>query len=152
MSRRPGISATILFSALGFVLTLTASAFGQDHSQRPPSIPESVVGPQLIVWSPAQKPRPVPQPLPPPDGTDPQSNARPPEHSANAGAEQPPAQSFLGTILKDGTKYVLKQSGDTEYSLDDQGRAAEYAGRKVKITGTLDEYNVLHIASIKPLA
>ena len=40
--------------------------------------------------------------------------------------------------IKGGSPAVLLSAGGKVYKLDDQAKAAEHAGHKVKITGTLD--------------
>jgi uncharacterized protein YdeI (BOF family) len=48
-------------------------------------------------------------------------------------------QTFSGTIVKSGDKYVLQDaaSGKT-YDIDHQDIVGQHAGRKVRVTGTLD--------------
>lgn len=135
-------------------LTLASSvpwAFAQDVRTDPK--PSEVLGPQLIAWSQFQKPQPVPQPLPPPDRD---TQAQPQDQSPTQAQppvdqQQPPAaQTFTGTIVKDGKDYVLKVSGSTVYQLDDQERASQYEGKQVKIAGKLDaKGNSLHVSSIE---
>jgi len=56
----------------------------------------------------------------------------------------------MGTIIKNGSTYVLKVSSNSAYQLDDQDRAKQYEGEQVKITGTLDaDGKSLHITSIE---
>jgi hypothetical protein len=70
--------------------------------------------------------------------------------SPPAPPQPPAAQTFTGTIVKDGTRYVLKVSSNSVYQLDDQERAKQYEGKQVKIAGTLDAIgNSLHITSIE---
>jgi hypothetical protein len=52
--------------------------------------------------------------------------------------EQPAAPTFKGTILKNGTRYVLKVSSNSTYQVDDQYSPKQYEGKQVKIAGTLD--------------
>jgi hypothetical protein len=89
-----------------------------------------------------QKPEPVPQPLPPDwEGLQPTN------------PQQPDAQSFSGTIVKKGIRYILKVSANNVYQLDDQEKAKRYEGKQVKIEGTLDPNgNSLHITSIELLS
>ncbi len=50
-----------------------------------------------------------------------------------------------------GGKYVLYDAASkTVYELDDQNKPAEFAGKKVKVTGTLDEATkTIHVTGIK---
>lgn len=125
--------------------------FGQVSQARSGSlmpIPPSVLGSQLIVWSQAQKPRPVPQPpLPPPDWAE--SCAQQPPEQREETQQAPSTQPFSGTIVNGKTGYLLQQSGGTTYRLDDQTMARQYAGRKVKVMGNLDPDHVLRVASIE---
>ncbi len=58
--------------------------------------------------------------------------------------------TFMGTIVKDGTRYVLKVSSNKTYQLDDQDRAKQYEGKQVRIVGTLNaDGESLHITSIE---
>lgn len=148
MKRRTSLLATLVFLS-----AIIPASLGQDlRSQPSPVLPSEILGPQLIAWSQLQKPQPVPQPLPPPDRPMQQQPEQQPSQSANPPAQpQPPAaQTFTGTIIKDGNRYVLKVSSNSVYQLDDQERAKQYEGKQVKIAGTLDATgNSLHIGSIE---
>ncbi len=48
------------------------------------------------------------------------------------------AQSFSGTVVKSGDKYVLKEDGGTTYDIDHQDDVAKFEGKRVKVHGTLD--------------
>src|SRR5580692_1460740 len=141
-----------MLGTIGLLLVLGASGLGQEPRVQPsPALPATVLGPQLIVWSQAQKPQPVPQPLPS-SGPDQQPEQQQPGQTVNAPAQQPlPAtQTFAGTIMKDGTKYILKDSSGTTYQLDDQDNAKQYEGKQVKILGSLDaKSNTVHVVSIQ---
>jgi uncharacterized protein DUF5818 len=66
-------------------------------------------------------------------------------------AQQQPVQKFQGTIVKSKDKYILqdKASGAT-YQLDNQDKAKEFAGRDVKVTGTLDpSTNTIQVSDIQ---
>lgn len=126
--------------------------FAQDSTSEPtrPNLPADIVGPQLVAWSQLQKPRPVPQPLPPPDRADQQQPGPNPESQAQ---QQPLSQIFIGTIVKDGGKYVLKELESSVFQLDDQEKAKLYEGKQVKIAGSLDaKNNTLHVARIELLS
>jgi len=146
---------TSLLATLWFVWAIGPCMFAQDLQTQPsPALPSDILGPQLIAWSQLQKPQPVPQPLPPPDRP-----IQQPDRQAAQGAnppaqqQQPAAQTFTGTIVKDGSKYVLKVSSNSGYQLDDQERARQYEGKQVRIAGTLDANgNSLHITSIELLS
>jgi hypothetical protein len=73
---------------------------------------------------PAQPPDQTSQPAP-----DPQAQSQPSSD----------AQTFSGTIVKSGSKYMLQDSasGNT-YDIDRQDLAKPHEGQKVRIAGTLD--------------
>ena len=122
---------------LVFLLATLPLMFAQDPQTQPsPTLPSDTLGPQLIAWSQLQKPQPVPQVLLQPDRPLQQPDvqrANPPTQQ-----EQPAAPTFKGTILKNGTRYVLKVSSNSTYQVDDQYSPKQYEGKQVKIAGTLD--------------
>jgi hypothetical protein len=139
------------------LLTVSTFASAQDSLQQPnPALPAEMLGPPLIAWSVLQKPRPIPEPLPPPDNRDQSQsqvgqteNAQPQDSQP----QQPTAQSFTGTIAKNSGKYVLKVAEGIAYQIDDQEKAKGYEGKQVKIAGSLDaKSNVLHVTSIELLS
>lgn len=70
---------------------------------------------------------------------------------SQAQAQQQPVQKFQGTIVKSKDKYILqdKTSGAT-YQLDNQDKAKEFAGKDVKVTGTLDpSTNTIQVSDIQ---
>jgi hypothetical protein len=151
MKRETRLLAALVF-ALGTVLLTSA----QDSRTQPnPVLPSDILGPQLIAWSQLQKPEPVPQPLPPPDRPVQQPNQHAEQQPANPQAQpqQPATQTFTGTIVKDGSRYILKVSSRNVYQLDDQEKVQRYEGKQVKIEGTLDANgNSLHITNIELLS
>lgn len=55
---------------------------------------------------------------------------------------QEQAATFTGTITKNGERFVLKdEAGKAWYDLDDQKSAGKFAGKRVRVTGTLDAAN-----------
>ena len=149
------VAIAVLFSGVSLAQELAAPAA--------PSTGDGILGLQLIAWSEMQKPQPVPQrpqPVPVPDSnTDKQAGPTedtpqpPPAQHAKAPAQEkqgPAAQTLTGTVIKLGNKYVLKTTDKQTYELDDQDRAGEYAGKQVKIVGSLDRTtNMVHITSIE---
>jgi hypothetical protein len=65
--------------------------------------------------------------------------------------DQNAVRAFNGTIGKDGNRFVLRDDVNrTLYDLDDQDSASKFAGKKVKVTGTLDASNLtIHIQTIE---
>jgi hypothetical protein len=86
----------------------------------------------LVAWSELQKP----QEMPPAAAQD----------SAAA------VHTVTGSISKDGDSFVLKVSDTTSYKLDDQAKAKQYEGQKVRVTGEVDlNSNQIHVQKIEPL-
>jgi hypothetical protein len=118
-------------------------------------------GSYLIVWTETQAPEPAPQPsgrqTPSPDPkpeTQTPAQPQPGNSQAQAPAQaQPSAQSFTGTISKEGDTYVLKVSDTSSYKLDDQDKAKEYEGKRVTVSGVLDpNSNVIRVQKIEPVS
>ena len=58
--------------------------------------------------------------------------------------------SFVGSIVKNGDKYML-HTGGTDYPLDDQAQASKFEGKDVKVTGQVDwESDTIRVQSIEP--
>src|SRR5712672_923958 len=67
---------------------------------------------------------------------------------------QPEAKTFLGTILKDGDKFVLRDSATrSRFTLDDAEKVSPYEGRAVTVTGTIEvAIKLIHVESIQEVA
>jgi Protein of unknown function (DUF5818) len=82
------------------------------------------------------------QPAQPAQGQE-QSSQTPDSRSTPGAAQQAASasdsQTFTGTIVKAGDKYVLQDtaSGST-YDIDHQEQLKQYEGKKVRVHGTLD--------------
>jgi hypothetical protein len=61
-------------------------------------------------------------------------------------------QTITGKVAKSNRgKYVLVDSTNMMYQLDDQSTAKKFAGKKVKVSGTVDtSSNTIHVTDIKP--
>jgi type 1 fimbria pilin len=61
------------------------------------------------------------------------------------------AKSCTNGCVKGGASYVLYDSGKKMvYQLDDQTKSADFAGGKVKVTGTLDKTtNTIHVTDVR---
>ncbi len=66
---------------------------------------------------------------------------------------QPEAETFMGTILKNGEQFVLSDSATkTRYMLDDPRKARPFEGKAVKVTGKLDlARNLIHVETIQDI-
>ena len=73
-----------------------------------------------------------PQPVPPP------SQQQPDPDSQGQSQQAQQVQTFSGTIMKSGDKYVLQDASGTNYDIDRQDLVKSHEGKKVRINGTLD--------------
>jgi len=122
------LSALALFLSAGISLSAqqsTPSTAAPDAQAQPAQTPETQP-------SPAQTPE--TQPKQTPEGTAP---AKP--DSTTPTAQPNGAQSFMGTIVKSGDKFMFQDadSGNT-YDIDHQSEVQKFEGKKVKVHGTLD--------------
>jgi cytoskeletal protein RodZ len=71
-----------------------------------------------------------------PDANAPQSGSK----SADPGAASTgtDTQTFSGTVVKQGDKYVLKDDSGKMYDIDHQTDVAKFDGKRVRVQGTLD--------------
>lgn len=103
----------------------------------------------------AQPSQPSQQPSQPPSQTSPsqepsQTSPSQPTPGAQPGAQAGQAaggQTFTGTIVKQGDKYVLQDTATGKtYDIDHQDIVGQHVGRKVRVTGTLDpDGKTIHI-------
>ena len=75
-----------------------------------------------------------------PDQAQPPSsnNGMPPAGSDSGAATAADSQSFSGTVVKSGDKYVLKDDSGKTYDIDHQADVAKFEGKRVRVKGTLD--------------
>lgn len=78
------------------------------------------------------------QPTPAPSQTPDEAN-KPAPQAQTPSAQPSGTQSFSGTIVKVGDKYVLQEeaTGKT-YDIDHQDEVQKFEGKRVKVNGTLD--------------
>jgi lipopolysaccharide export system protein LptA len=71
------------------------------------------------------------------------------QSSAQSAQAQP--QTFSGKIVKSKGGLALKdEATNTTYKLDNEDQAKQYAGKSVKVTGTMDPAtNTIHVANIE---
>ena len=70
-----------------------------------------------------------------PSGRAPQSGAQKPSDSAATGTD---SQTFSGTVVKQGDKYMLKDDSGHVYDIDHQDEVKKFDGKRVRVQGTLD--------------
>lgn len=99
----------------------------------------------------AQPSQPSQQPSQPPSQTSPSQQPGQTSPSQEAPSTQPGqapgAQTFTGTIVKAGDKYVLQDTATGKtYDIDHQDIVGQHVGRRVRVTGTLDpDGKTIHI-------
>ena len=72
------------------------------------------------------------------------------DEPAEPATQETEAQTFVGQIMNHDGKYALHSEDGKTYQLDNQDKAKEFDGKKVKITGTLDEESmVIHVSEIE---
>ncbi len=71
-----------------------------------------------------------------PDATAPQSGSKSSDSGASATATD--TQTFSGTVVKQGDKYMLKDDSGKMYDIDHQTDVAKFDGKRVRVQGTLD--------------
>jgi uncharacterized protein YdeI (BOF family) len=88
------------------------------------------------------------QPQPPdPTAQAPTTKAPPPKQSTVPQTQEQQGQTYIGeVILMNGTYYL--RSGADQYMIQDQAKGKQYAGQTVRVKGSLDSQNTLHIQSI----
>ncbi len=118
-----------LFATLALAAVLLPIAFAQDQTAQPDSDQTAQPG----TSQPAQPSTPAP--------------AQMPSTTAAPAATQ---NTFTGTVVKAGGKYVLKNDTMT-YQLDDQVKAQQSAGKTVTVSGDLDKStSMIHVTDITP--
>ena len=86
--------------------------------------------------TPSQTPDATQPPDRAPDSSTPQSGAKDPNGAPSATATD--SQTFSGTVVKQGDKYVLKDDTGKTYDIDHQTEVAKFEGKRVRVQGTLD--------------
>jgi hypothetical protein len=84
-----------------------------------------------------------------PQQTQPQPDQAQPQQQPDQAA----AKTFTGTIMKNGSNFVLRDVSGHVFKLDDPDSAKPYEGKSVKVIGQLDEQAMLiHVQSIEGTA
>jgi hypothetical protein len=61
--------------------------------------------------------------------------------------------TFSGTVIRNGTRFALRETGGVLYTLDSTGRAWPFEGEDVRVTGKLDpSTRLLHVDDIEDVA
>jgi cytoskeletal protein RodZ len=100
----------------------------QPDTTPPQSTPET--------QTPSSQSQQTPDTAPPPSSRTPESGAQQ-SGSADSGAAAG-TQTFSGTVVKQGDKYVLKDDSGKTYDIDHQDEVKKFDGKRVRVQGTLD--------------
>jgi hypothetical protein len=143
------VQSVFLGGALAAFACMSVAQSAQDNTPST-STPSQTQQPSSPSSSPSQTPAgsQMDQQAPPSQAQQPTQpqNQTPPDNppdsgkTGNAGAAAASGpQSFTGTIMKQGDKYMFQDSasGNT-YDIDHQDEVAKYDGKKVKVHGVLD--------------
>lgn len=106
--------------------------------------------PQPQTQQPApQAQQPSTTPAPPPGQNMPDQAAPPSQAQAPDAAQQSDpngSKEFVGTIVKQGNKYVFQDSASgSTYDIDHQDEVKKFEGKKVRVRGTLDSSGMIHV-------
>ena len=112
----------------------------QSPSQPPASTPDQS---SPSAQPPASSQAPASQsPSSTPDATSPDAGAKSgnatASPSAGSSTDASGSQTFSGTVVKQGDKYVLKDDAGKTYDIDHQTDVAKFEGKRVRVQGTLD--------------
>src|SRR5882724_3277191 len=66
------------------------------------------------------------------------STRQPSDNNAQSQTPVGTAQTFTGTVVKSGDKFVLQDASGTSYDVDNQDALKPHEGKKVNIKGTMD--------------
>jgi outer membrane biosynthesis protein TonB len=128
--------ALFLSAALGLNAQSTPSTQPPDTQAQQPSPPETTPSTPSTPQVQATPSQTAPSQTTP-NQTPEKAGQAAPDTSAN-GAQPAGVQSFSGTVVKSGDKYVLQDESGTTYDTDHQDEMAKFAGKRVKVHGTLD--------------
>ena len=136
-----------MVAILALVVTMLPAAFAQTSDQTSPSSSTPAAS------SPAASPSDSPAQTSPAQTSPAQTSPSTPDQSSSAqgsaSAASQDGESFTGTVVKSGDKYVLKTDTGT-YQIDDQDKAKQFEGKQVKVSGNLDKAtSTLHVTDIQ---
>lgn len=118
--------------------TPTSPSTSSDPSAAPQSQPSQPSDPT------AQQPN-TPTQAQPSQSPDQGAQAAPNTPSQSA-ATASDSQTFSGTIVKAGDKYMLQDAASGKsYDIDHQDQVKQYEGKKVRVHGTLDASGKIHL-------
>jgi hypothetical protein len=137
---------------LGTFATLLTVGISLNAQQSTPTAPSTSTDPSAAPQSQSSQPTDptAQQPNTPtqaqPNQTQDQGGQAAPNTPGQATTSASDSQTFSGTIVKAGDKYVLQDaaSGKT-YDIDHQDQVKQYEGKKVRVHGSLDASGKIHL-------
>jgi cytoskeletal protein RodZ len=131
---------TILLGMLCWAALLQAEQTSPD-TQQPPS--QTQPNAQSPSTAPPETQAPPPDAQAPPSRQAPdQSGQQAPSRTGSdpqaAPSDAAGTQVFTGTVVQQGSKYVLQADNGTTYDIDHQDQVKKFEGKKVRVHGTLD--------------
>ena len=125
----------------------SSSSQSDQQAQQPAPPPDTQSTPtDQQTQPPAQAPDTTPsqsQPSQTPDTQQPPATQTPDQAQApDSKAGMPAAsdsQTFSGTVMKSGDKYVLKDDSGKTYDIDHQDEVKKFDGKRVRVKGKLDD-------------
>jgi hypothetical protein len=126
-------AAAALIGALSWGTSLSAQDAPQAQPQQPQSQPSQAPDSSGQAMPSQSTPNQTPSQAAP-------SQPAPAQQAPDAQAQSAPGvQTFTGTIVKAGDKYVLQDAASgTTYDIDHQDEVAKFDGKKVRVHGTID--------------
>jgi Protein of unknown function (DUF5818) len=116
----------------------TPPATPDRQTQQPSSSPDTTP-PQSTPQTQSPSSQQSPDQTPPPSSRTPESGAeQPPSGSSADSGGATGTQTFSGTVVKQGDKYVLKDDSGHTYDIDHQDEVKKFEGKRVRVQGTLD--------------
>jgi cytoskeletal protein RodZ len=118
------------------------------ETQQPPQQQAPTQAPdQTQTQTPATDQTPAAQQPPASQTTPPSGQATQPSDSQAQSTDAAGVQTFTGTVVKQGDKYVLQDAASgTTYDIDHQDEVKKFEGKKVRVHGTLDASGkVIHV-------
>ena len=132
---------------LALVVTMLPAAFAQTSDQTSPS--SSAPAASSPAASPSDSPAQTSPAQTSPAQTSPSTSDQSGAAQGSAPGSSQAAESYTGTVVKSGDKYVLKTDTGT-YQIDDQDKAKQFEGKQVKVSGNLDKAtSTLHVTDIQ---
>ena len=136
-----------MVAILALVVTMLPAAFAQTSDQTSPS--SSAPAASSPAASPSDSPAQTSPAQTSPAQTSPSTSDQSGAAQGSAPGSSQAAESYTGTVVKSGDKYVLKTDTGT-YQIDDQDKAKQFEGKQVKVSGNLDKAtSTLHVTDIQ---